>query len=148
VEWYYRTVAKYLAVPKGQAPIRSYELYSQSQHAAETLGFGELAASPRMVCGDVDHCVQKLTSVIQEYGFNELLYWPCIGGTGHASVASLLPCPVLHRLLGRACHAQGAQGNRVSGVSDSLRSSNRPRGFDNSAGARAWILTLPKTPFN
>jgi hypothetical protein len=80
VEWYYRTVAKYLAVPKGQAPIRSYELYSQSQHAAETLGFGELAASPRMVCGDVDHCVQKLTSVIQEYGFNELLYWPCIGG--------------------------------------------------------------------
>ena len=80
VEWYYRTVAKYLAVPKGQAPIRSYELYSQSQHAAETLSFDELAASPLMVCGDVDHCVQKLTSVIQEYGFNELLCWTRIGG--------------------------------------------------------------------
>ena len=33
-----------------------------------------------MVCGDVDHCVQKLTSVIQEYGFNELLCWTRIGG--------------------------------------------------------------------
>jgi natural product biosynthesis luciferase-like monooxygenase protein len=80
VEWYYRTVAKYLAPPQGQAAIKSYELYSQSRHAAETLSFDELAASPLMVCGDVDHAVQKLASVIEEYGFNELLCWTRIGG--------------------------------------------------------------------
>lgn len=80
VEWYYRTVAKYLSVPEGQAPIKSYELYSSSRHAAETLSFDELSASPLMVCGDVDHATEKLASVIQEYGFNEMLCWTRIGG--------------------------------------------------------------------
>jgi natural product biosynthesis luciferase-like monooxygenase protein len=80
VEWYYRTVAKYLAPPEGQSPIKSYELYSQSRHAAETLSFDQLANSPLMVCGDVDHAVEKLTSVIREYGYNEMLCWTRIGG--------------------------------------------------------------------
>ena len=33
-----------------------------------------------MVCGDVDHCVEKLRRVTQEYGFNEMLCWTRIGG--------------------------------------------------------------------
>lgn len=80
VEWYYRTVAKYLAPPAGQPAVKGYEMYSLSRHAAETLGFDELAASPLMICGDVAHCVEKFGRVIAEYGFNEMLCWTRIGG--------------------------------------------------------------------
>lgn len=80
VTWYYRTVAKYLAPPAGEAPVKSYEMYSASRHAAETLSFEQLSDSPLMVCGDVDHCVEKLRSVTAEYGFNEMLCWTRIGG--------------------------------------------------------------------
>jgi len=80
VEWYYRTIAKYVAPPPGQAPVKSYEMYSQTRQAAETLGFDALADSPLMICGDVDHCVEKLLRVTQEYGFNEMLCWTRIGG--------------------------------------------------------------------
>ena len=78
--WYYRTIAKYVAPPAGQAAIKSYELYTQTRGTAEALNFDDLAASPLMVCGDVDHCTEKLTGLIKEYGFNELLCWTRIGG--------------------------------------------------------------------
>jgi len=80
VTWYYRTIAKYVAPPPGQAPVTSYEMYAATRQAAETLDFDALADSPLMVCGDVDHCVEKLRRVTQEYGFNEMLCWTRIGG--------------------------------------------------------------------
>ena len=84
--WYYRTIAKYVAPPPGQAAIKSYELYSKTRSAAETLDFEELANSPLMVCGDVDHCVEKLTRLRVEFGFDELLCWTRIGGLENRKV--------------------------------------------------------------
>nr|WP_294529404.1 LLM class flavin-dependent oxidoreductase [uncultured Rhodopila sp.] len=84
--WYYRTIAKYVAPPPGQAVIKSYELYSKTRSAAETLDFEDLANSPLMVCGDVDHCVEKLTRLRLEYGFDELLCWTRIGGLENRKV--------------------------------------------------------------
>ena len=66
--------------PVGEAAVKSYELYSESRHTAETLSFAELAASPLMVCGDVDAATEKLISTIKEYGFDEMLCWTRIGG--------------------------------------------------------------------
>jgi len=86
VTWYYRTIAKYVAPPQGQAAIKSYELYSKTQHVAETLQFDDLANGPLMVCGDVDHCVEKLSSLVQSFGFNELLCWTRIGGLENRKV--------------------------------------------------------------
>ena len=86
VTWYYRTVAKYLAPPAGQDAVKSYELYSASRSAAENLSFDQLAESPLMVCGDVDHAVEKLTKVTREYGFDELLCWTRIGGLENPKV--------------------------------------------------------------
>lgn len=86
VTWYYRTIAKYVAPPAGQAAIKSYELYSQTKNTAETLNFNDLASSPLMVCGDVDHCVEKLSKLIEEYGFDELLCWTRIGGLDNRKV--------------------------------------------------------------
>ena len=86
VTWYYRTVAKYLAPPSGEAAIKSYEMYAKSRHTAETSKFEELAASPLMVCGDVDFAVEKLSRVTKEYGFDELLCWTRIGGLENPKV--------------------------------------------------------------
>jgi natural product biosynthesis luciferase-like monooxygenase protein len=84
--WYYRTIAKYVAPPPGQAAVKSYELYSKTRSSAETLNFEDLANSPLMVCGDVEHCVEKLTTLRVEYGFDELLCWTRIGGLENRKV--------------------------------------------------------------
>jgi hypothetical protein len=39
-----------------------------------------------MVCGDVDHCVEKLSLLVVEYGFDELLCWTRIGGMENRKV--------------------------------------------------------------
>jgi hypothetical protein len=97
-------VAKYLAPAPDQAPVKSYEMYSQARHAAETLSFNELADSPLMVCGDVDHCVEKLRTVTEEYGFNEMLCWTRIGGLETRKVLhamELMSGEVMPRLRGK-----------------------------------------------
>jgi natural product biosynthesis luciferase-like monooxygenase protein len=84
--WYYRTIAKYVAPPSGQAAIKSYELYSSTRNTAETLNFEDLANSPLMVCGDVEHCVEKLSQLVIDFGFDELLCWTRIGGLENRKV--------------------------------------------------------------
>ncbi len=84
--WYYRTIAKYVAPPSGQAAIKSYELYSSTRNTAETLNFEDLANSPLMVCGDVDHCAEKLAGLVRDFGFDELLCWTRIGGLENRKV--------------------------------------------------------------
>ena len=84
--WYYRTIAKYVAPPSGQAAIKSYELYSSTRSTAETLNFEDLANSPLMVCGDVDHCAEKLAQLVVDFGFDELLCWTRIGGLENRKV--------------------------------------------------------------
>ena len=86
VTWYYRTIAKYVAPPAGQAAVKSYELYSATRNTAETIDFDALADSPLMVCGDVDLCVEKLQHLTEEFGFNELLCWTRIGGLENPKV--------------------------------------------------------------
>ena len=108
VTWYYRTVAKYLAPPAGQDAVKSYELYSASRSAAENLSFDQLAESPLMVCGDVDHAVEKLTKVTREYGFDELLCWTRIGGLENPKVLrsmELMSGRVLPRVRGELATA-------------------------------------------
>jgi alkanesulfonate monooxygenase SsuD/methylene tetrahydromethanopterin reductase-like flavin-dependent oxidoreductase (luciferase family) len=38
------------------------------------------------VVGDVDHCVEKLTKAVRDYGFDELLCWTRIGGLENRKV--------------------------------------------------------------
>lgn len=80
VTWYYRTIAKYVAPPAGQAPVSGYERYAQSRELARTVEFSELAKSPVLACGDVEHCIERVTHLAREYGFNEMLCWTRIGG--------------------------------------------------------------------
>jgi natural product biosynthesis luciferase-like monooxygenase protein len=78
VEWYYRTIAKYVA-NKGEV-VKGYEMYSKTQKLATNLTFEALLGGTSMVCGDVDHCAERLSSLARSYGFDELLIWTRLGG--------------------------------------------------------------------
>jgi alkanesulfonate monooxygenase SsuD/methylene tetrahydromethanopterin reductase-like flavin-dependent oxidoreductase (luciferase family) len=78
VEWYYSTIAKYVA-DKGKV-VKGYEMYSKTQALAKNLTFETLLGGTSMVCGDVDHCAERLSSLAGSYGFDELLIWTRLGG--------------------------------------------------------------------
>jgi natural product biosynthesis luciferase-like monooxygenase protein len=78
VEWYYKTIAKYVA-NKGEV-VKGYEMYSKTQKLATNLTFEVLLGGTSMVCGDVDHCAERLSSLAKSYGFDELLIWTRLGG--------------------------------------------------------------------
>ena len=78
VEWYYRTIAKYVA-DRGRV-VKGYEMYSRTQQVASNLKFETLLEGTSMVCGDPDHCAERLIELTNAYGFNELLVWTRLGG--------------------------------------------------------------------
>lgn len=78
VEWYYKTIAKYVATP--DKVIKGYEMYSATQKLASNLTFDVLKDGTSMVCGDTDHCTKRLIELAKDYGFNELLIWTRLGG--------------------------------------------------------------------
>ena len=88
VIWYYRTIAKYVAPPTGE--VKTYEVYSKSRDFAQVVEFDDLVDGPVMVCGDTDHCTEKLIGMAREYGFNELLCWTRIGGLDNRKVLSAM----------------------------------------------------------
>jgi len=77
-QWYYDTIAKYVAPPIGQDAIKGYEMYAAAR--GRKVEFERLVNTPLMVVGDVDHCVEKISRVALEYGFDEMLCWTRIGG--------------------------------------------------------------------
>lgn len=86
VTWYYRTIAKYVSPPVDQPPVPGYERYQQSRKLASQITFDELVKTPVLACGDVDHCVERVTYLAREYGFNEMLCWTRIGGMDRRKV--------------------------------------------------------------
>ncbi len=77
VVWYYRTISKYVAPASGA--VKSYEEYAKTRDLAANLQFEDIVDGPIMACGDVDHCIEKLTVLAEGIGFNELLCWTRIG---------------------------------------------------------------------
>lgn len=86
VTWYYRTIAKYVAPPRGQAPVKGYESYAESRDLAAVVEFDDLVDGPGMVCGDPAHCTEKLIDLAGDFGFDELLCWTRIGGLENRKV--------------------------------------------------------------
>jgi len=86
VIWYYRTIAKYVAPPAGQAPVKSYELYSQTRELAANISWEQLLDAGAVICGDRDHCIEEITKIERRYGFTQLLCWTRLGGLDHKKV--------------------------------------------------------------
>jgi len=86
VIWYYRTIAKYVAPPKGEAPVKGYEIYAKTRDLAATASLDDLLDRKAVICGDPDFAVEELTKAQAVYGFTDLLCWTRLGGLDHRKV--------------------------------------------------------------
>jgi len=106
--WYYRTISKYVAPPVGQAAVKGYEPYLDARDLAAKVEFADLVDGPGMVCGDPEHCTEKLIALAQEFGFDELLCWTRIGGLENRKVLGAMELlggeiiPAVRKATGRA----------------------------------------------
>lgn len=101
VVWYYRTIAKYVAPPVGQAPVKSYEMYVRTRDVAATGTWDDFVARKAVICGDPDTVVEALAAAQQTYGFTDLLCWTRLGGLDHRKVLrsmELMSTKVIPRL--------------------------------------------------
>lgn len=80
VMWYYRTIAKYVAPPEGQAPIKTYELYAKTRDLAANVSWDQLLEAGALICGDRDHCIEQIAAMKEKFGFTQLLCWTRMGG--------------------------------------------------------------------
>jgi natural product biosynthesis luciferase-like monooxygenase protein len=86
VTWYYRTIARFVAPPKGRAPVRGYEMYAKTRDLAATATWEDFLARKAVICGDPDTVMEELTKAQQVYGFTDLLCWTRLGGLDHRKV--------------------------------------------------------------
>jgi natural product biosynthesis luciferase-like monooxygenase protein len=80
VMWYYRTIAKYVAPPSGEQPVKTYELYAKTRELAETITWEKLLEAGAVICGDRDHCIEQLDKIEKAYGVTQILCWTRLGG--------------------------------------------------------------------
>jgi natural product biosynthesis luciferase-like monooxygenase protein len=86
VMWYMRTFQKYVAPPKGQAPIPTFEFYAQIRDLLDFAEWDRLVASGAVICGSPDEVVDQIGKMIDQCGFTEYLAWTRIGGLAHEKV--------------------------------------------------------------
>lgn len=80
VIWYYRTIAKYVAPPKGEDTAKSYEMYSAFRDLASSVSWDALLERQAVICGDPAYVTEQLQKYQQVYGFTDLLCWTRLGG--------------------------------------------------------------------
>ncbi len=90
VNWFYRTIAKYVAPPRGEADIESYEGYGAARDIAASLDFDDIVEGNSIVCGEPAYCIDKLATLGRDFGFDELLCWTRIGGLENDKVLSAM----------------------------------------------------------
>jgi alkanesulfonate monooxygenase SsuD/methylene tetrahydromethanopterin reductase-like flavin-dependent oxidoreductase (luciferase family) len=86
VVWYYRTISKYVAPPRGQAAVKSYEMYTKTRDLTATASWEDFLARKAVICGPPDYVVEELAKAQQTYGFTDLLCWTRLGGLDHRKV--------------------------------------------------------------
>lgn len=86
VIWYYRTISRYVAPPRGQAAVKGYEMYVKTRDLAATASWEDFLARKAVVCGDPDTVVEALATAQQTHGFTDLLCWTRLGGLDHRKV--------------------------------------------------------------
>lgn len=90
VDWYYHTIAKYVAPPKGQQDVAGYEGYGEARDLAASLKFEDIVDGTSVICGEPEYCTEKLLTMARDFGFDELLCWTRIGGLENAKVLSAM----------------------------------------------------------
>ncbi|MDZ4278100.1 MAG: LLM class flavin-dependent oxidoreductase [Dehalococcoidia bacterium] len=80
VMWYMKTFQKYVAPPKGQAPIPTFELYTQIRDILDLAEWDRLVAAGAVICGSPDEVVDRIGHFAETCGIDEYLAWTRIGG--------------------------------------------------------------------
>jgi luciferase family oxidoreductase group 1 len=86
VIWYYRTISKYVAPPAGQGPVKTYELYTKTRDLAANITWEQLLEAGAVICGDRDHCIERIAQIEKQFGMTQLLCWTRLGGLDHRKV--------------------------------------------------------------
>jgi natural product biosynthesis luciferase-like monooxygenase protein len=86
VMWYYRTFARYVAPPKGQPPVKTYEFYAGARDFIQTVEWDAVVAAGAVVCGSPDEVVDRIGQIEEKTGITHYLAWTRIGGLAHGNV--------------------------------------------------------------
>jgi alkanesulfonate monooxygenase SsuD/methylene tetrahydromethanopterin reductase-like flavin-dependent oxidoreductase (luciferase family) len=86
VMWYMKTFQKYVAPPKGQAPVPTFELYAQIRDLLDLAEFDLLVKAGAVVAGSPDEVVQQIGQMSEQCGFTDYLAWTRVGGLAHDKV--------------------------------------------------------------
>ncbi|HEU4758416.1 MAG TPA: LLM class flavin-dependent oxidoreductase [Dehalococcoidia bacterium] len=86
VMWYYRTFAKYIAPPKGQDAVLTYEMYTRARDFLESASWDAVVAGGAVVCGSPDEVVDRIAQIAGLCGISHYLAWTRIGGLAHDKV--------------------------------------------------------------
>ncbi len=83
VEWYFKTISKYLA---GDKVVKGYETYNTFKNVAQQLDFELLTEHKYVIAGPPDYVVEQITKAQDIYGMTELLCWTRLGGLDNDKV--------------------------------------------------------------
>ena len=86
VMWYMRTFQKYVAPPKGQDPVPTFEMYAQIRDLLDYAEWDRLVQAGAVVCGSPDQVVEQIGEMADLCGMTEYLAWTRIGGLAHDKV--------------------------------------------------------------
>lgn len=78
--WYFRTLGKYIAPPKGQAPVPTYEFYSQIRDVLHLAEWDRVVQAGAVVYGSPDQVVDQIGEMAELCGMTTYLAWTRIGG--------------------------------------------------------------------
>ena len=86
VMWYFHTFAKYIAPPKGQPAIKTYEMYTAARDWLQTIEWDMVVQSGAVVCGSPDQVAERIAQIHELCGITHYLAWTRIGGLAHEKV--------------------------------------------------------------
>jgi natural product biosynthesis luciferase-like monooxygenase protein len=86
VMWYFHTFARYIAPPRGQGAVPTYEFYARARDVLEVLEWDQVVHAGAVVCGSPEQVVDRLGEIEERCGFTLLLAWTRIGGLAHDKV--------------------------------------------------------------
>jgi natural product biosynthesis luciferase-like monooxygenase protein len=88
VIWYFRTFGKYVAPKLGQAPVESYEWYTQIRDLASVVEWEQLLEHGAVVCGEADYVTERVAEIRDVIGIDHFLCWTRLGGLARERVTA------------------------------------------------------------
>ncbi|MCH8849678.1 MAG: LLM class flavin-dependent oxidoreductase [Chloroflexi bacterium] len=86
VLWYFKTLGKYVAPPKGQPAVPTFEFYAQIRDVLGLAEWDNVVKAGAVICGSPDEVVQQMAEMAELCGMTTFLAWTRIGGLAQDKV--------------------------------------------------------------